>query len=97
MKKSYTKTGRSCRVTFELPAETNATEAVVCGEFNNWSTIENPLEKRKDGRFSGTFSLKAGNSYRFRYLLDGERWENDCEADDYLPNEFGTDDSVIRI
>jgi len=97
MKKSYTKTGRACRVTFELPAETNAADAVVCGEFNNWSATENPLEKKKDGRFSGTISLKAGNSYRFRYLINGERWENDWEADAYLPNEFGTEDSVVQI
>ncbi len=97
MKKSYTKTRKSCRVTFDLPAETNANTAVVCGEFNNWSTNENPLEKRKDGRFSSTISLKAGNTYRFRYLIDGERWENDWAADEYFPNEFGTEDSVIQI
>jgi 1,4-alpha-glucan branching enzyme len=97
MKKSYTKTGKSCRVTFELPAESNATEAVVCGEFNNWSPTENPLVKRKDGRLSNTISLKSGNSYRFRYLINGERWENDWDADMYLPNEFGTDDSIVQI
>ena len=97
MKKYYTKTGKSCRVTFELPAESNAVDAVVCGEFNNWSATENPLVKRKDGRLSSTISLKSGNSYRFRYLINGERWENDWNADMYLPNEFGTEDSVVQI
>jgi hypothetical protein len=39
----------------------------------------------------------AGNStYRFRYLLDDERWENDWSADDYVANEFGGDDSVVH-
>lgn len=97
MRKSYTKTGRSCRVTFELPAETNAANAAICGEFNNWSTNENPLKKRKDGSFSTTLSLTPGNEYRFRYFIDGERWENDWEADDYRPNEFGTEDSILTI
>jgi len=97
MKKSYTKTGQSCRVTFELPAELNAKEAVVCGEFNNWNLSDNPLVKRKDGRLSGTISLKSGHSYRYRYFINGERWENDWDADMYLPNEFGTDDSVVQI
>jgi hypothetical protein len=34
---------------------------------------------------------------RFRYLLDGERWENDWTADAYVPNSFGSDDSVVEV
>ena len=97
MKKSYTKSGKSCRVTFELPAEAQAASAVVCGDFNNWSTSQNPLKERENGRFSYTISLKTGQSYRYRYLIDGQRWENDWEADEYLPNQFGSDDSVIKL
>ena len=97
MKKSYTKTGRSCRVTFELPAQVNANTAAVCGEFNEWDAAHHPMKRRKDGGFSLTISLKPGNEYRFRYLLDGERWENDWEADKYLPNEFGSEDSVVVV
>jgi 1,4-alpha-glucan branching enzyme len=97
MKKSYTKTGRSCRVTFELPAEVNANTVALCGEFNDWDPTQHPMKRRKDGSFSLTVSLKPGDDYRFRYLVDGERWENDWEADKYLPNEFGTEDSVVVV
>lgn len=97
MKKEYTKTGRSCRVTFELSSELNAQTAGLCGEFNQWDPEKNPMKRRKDGSFSTTISLKPGNSYRFRYILDGKRWENDWDADDYLPNEFGTQDSVVKV
>ena len=97
MMKSYTKTGRSCRVTFELPPQVNANTAAVCGEFNEWDAAKHPMKRRKDGGFSLTVSLKPGNEYRFRYLLDGERWENDWEADKYLPNEFGSEDSVVVV
>ena len=97
MKKSYTKTGRSCRVTFELPAEVNANTVALCGEFNDWDPTQHPMKRRKDGSFSLTISLKPGDEYRFRYLVDGERWENDWEADKYLPNEFGTEDSVVVV
>lgn len=97
MDKSYTKTGRSCRVTFELPAQVNAQSVAICGEFNDWDPETNPMKKHKDGSFSTTISLKPGNSYRFRYLVDGERWENDYAADAYLPNEFGSEDSVVSI
>jgi 1,4-alpha-glucan branching enzyme len=97
MKKNYTKTGRSCKVTFELPANVNAEKVSLCGEFNEWDPEKNPLKKSKDGSFSITISLKPGRSYRYRYLVDGERWENDWSADEYLPNEFGSDDSVVHI
>lgn len=97
MDKSYTKTGRSCRVTFELPAQVNAQSVAICGEFNDWDPETNPMKKHKDGSFSTTISLKPGNSYRFRYLVDGKRWENDYAADAYLPNEFGSEDSVVSI
>jgi 1,4-alpha-glucan branching enzyme len=97
MKKSYTKTGRSCRVTFELPAQVDADTVALCGEFNEWDAAKHPMKRRKDGSFSITISLKPGNEYRFRYLVDGERWENDWDADKYVPNEFGTEDSVIVV
>lgn len=97
IKKTYSKTGRSSRVTFELPPEVNAETAYLCGEFNEWDETAHPMKRRKDGRFSLTISLKPGQEYRFRYLLDGERWENDWEADAYVPNPFGTEDSVVKV
>ena len=97
MKKEYTKTGRSCRVTFELPAQINAETVALCGEFNDWDPAKHPLKRRRDGSFSLSVSLKPGREYRFRYLVDGERWENDWDADKYVPNEFGTEDSVIVV
>ncbi len=97
LKKSYSKTGTKCRVTFKLEAEVGAETAVLCGEFNEWDEAATPMKKLKDGSFSAQVSLDAGNSYRFRYLLDGERWENDWEADAYLPNAHGTEDSIVEV
>ncbi len=96
-KKEYTKTGRSCRVTFDLPAEVNAQTACLCGEFNGWDQSSHPMKRAKDGSFSLTISLKPGRQYRYRYLLDGERWENDWAADSYAPNALGSEDSVVTI
>ncbi|MCA9933913.1 MAG: isoamylase early set domain-containing protein [Ardenticatenaceae bacterium] len=97
LKKSYSKTGDFCRVTFKLPVEVGAETAVLAGEFNDWDTNAKPMRKLKDGSFSQTVSVEAGRSYRFRYLLDGERWENDWEADGYAANEHGSDDSVVDV
>lgn len=97
LKKSYSKTGSKCRVTFKLPAEVEAETAVLCGDFNEWDAEETPMKQLKDGSFSATVSLNAGKAYRFRYFLDGARWENDWEADQYLPNSYGEEDSVVAV
>ena len=97
LKKSYSKTGRFCRVTFELSKEVNAQTACLCGEFNNWDTDANPMKRRKDGRFSTTVSLEAGRAYRFKYILDGLRWENDWAADGYVGNGLSSEDSLLTL
>ncbi len=55
------------------------------------------MKKLKDGSFSLTISLDAGQSYRFRYLLDNERWENDWDADAYVANQYGAEDSLLNL
>ena len=34
-------------------------------------------------------------AYQYRYLLDRTRWCNDWQADRYVPNIFGGDNSVL--
>ncbi len=97
IKKTYSKGKRACRVMFELPPEVNAQSAHLCGEFNDWNQTLHPMNRRKDGSFTLTISLKPGQSYRFRYLLDGERWDNDWAADGYVPNPFGSEDSLVAV
>ena len=97
IKKSYSKTGRSCRVTFDVEADQSVKVAALCGDFNAWDTTSTPMKRRKDGKFSVTVSLSPGQPYRFRYLLDGAQWENDADADRHLPNPFGSNDSVIEL
>ena len=97
MKKTYSKTGKKCRVTFELPAEANIESANLCGEFNDWNKSSHKLARRKKGNFTTTISLDSGKEYRFRYWVNDERWENDWNADKYLPNDFGSEDSIIVL
>jgi 1,4-alpha-glucan branching enzyme len=97
MTKSYRKTKNgTCKVTFELPKDVGAESASIVGDFNNWDGRATPMKRKRDGSFSAAVSLEAGKEYRFRYLLDDTRWENDWGADSYVPNQFGTEDSVVR-
>ncbi|MDP6934687.1 MAG: isoamylase early set domain-containing protein [Myxococcota bacterium] len=96
LKKTYTSSGSSCRVTFKVPNESSAQEALVLGDFNDW-TPGKTMRTLKDGSFSQTIHLDAGQSYRFRYLLDGQTWENDGQADCYQTNPFGGTDGVVEV
>ena len=97
LKKSYSKTGKVCRVTFKYNNPENAETAAIAGEFNDWSLTENPMKKLKNGTFSATLSLEAGNSYRFRYVLNGDSWVNDEDAHSYVANDYGEDNSVVVV
>src|SRR4051812_8312702 len=84
-------------VTFEVDAAVRADRANLCGDFNDWDTDANEMQRRPDGGFTTELELEPGRAYRFRYLLDGERWENDWAADDYVRNEYGGDDSHVDL
>lgn len=84
-------------ITFILPAEVHAGTVALCGEFNNWSAEDTQLERGSDGSWRTIVALEPGRSYRYRYLLDGQRWENDRQAERYEPNAFGSTDSVVVV
>jgi len=94
--KEFTPKRTVCKVTLTLPEEWANKEVVVAGSFNDWDTSSDKLEK-KNGKWTTTLRLKPENEYHFKYLIDGEKWENDDAADQYVPNEFGSEDSVIKI
>jgi hypothetical protein len=84
-------------VVFVLPADVEATSVALCGEFNGWAEGDIYLSRDTEGIWRTIVALEPGRSYRYRFLLDGERWENARDADDYVPNPFGTVDSVVIV
>lgn len=102
MKKVFSKSKPSCKVTFSLPKEAvgTATEVAVVGDFNDWNQ-DNPLnlKKSKDGSFTNVLELPTGKDYEFRYLIDNARWENDWAADNYVASAFvsNVQNSVVSL
>jgi 1,4-alpha-glucan branching enzyme len=100
IRKQFLKGKSVCKVTFKIPEKKGdgTTMAHVVGEFNDWSTTATPMKRLKNGAFSTTVELEKGRSYQFRYLLGQTHWENDPDADDYLPTPFGdSHNSVINL
>jgi hypothetical protein len=84
------------RATFRLQLVVDCHEICLVGDFNDWSPTANPMTFNGHG-YAAEIVIPPGRRYRFRYLIDNERWHNDWAADSYAPNEFGGDDSVLDL
>jgi 1,4-alpha-glucan branching enzyme len=89
--------GRKVEVTFRMPPLDGVVELNLRGDFNGWQTEGEPLHQESDGSWSATLVLDAGKSYRFRYNDNQGRWHNDWDADGYVPNDFGSEDSLLDL
>ena len=100
IKKRYLKSKPICKVTFRISEEVgkSAGTAYVVGEFNNWNFFSTPMKKLKKGAFTATLDLEKGKEYQFRYLLDKNNWQNDGDADKFVPTPFGdSQNSVVAV
>lgn len=98
VKKVYSKSQAECKVTFSVSAANVPEKASVylAGDFNDWDEHSLRLKKNKAGDYSVTLTLPLGR-YQFKYYIDGQYWINDDAADDYPPNAFGSDNSLIEL
>lgn len=100
IKKRFLKSRPECKVTFRLPKKVagQAESVHLVGDFNNWETHATPMNKLKSRSFTTTLDLKVGREYQFRYLIGETDWENDGEADKYVPTSFpGVENSVVVL
>jgi 1,4-alpha-glucan branching enzyme len=100
LKKRYLADKNTCKVTFTIDhsAVSGAKAVSLVGDFNNWDTAADPMKRGKHNGFTKTVELPCGDSYQFRYLIDGSIWENDAAADGYQPTPFGdSDNSVVEV
>lgn len=81
-------------VTFVVSLDSEADTVHVLGEFNNWQMTDS-LERQSDNTWQITLNLEPHREYQFRYLVDGENWLNDAQADHYAPNGYGEENSVV--
>lgn len=100
LKKQFLKSKPVCKVTFRLSADVaeTAKKVQLVGDFNEWNEKEGvKMKQLKDGSFKTVVELKTGKSYEYRYLIDGEIWQNDLDADQYAATPFGTENCVVDV
>lgn len=91
------KTRPITKVTFRLPAEAanGARQVNLVGDFNDWNPAATPMQMLKNGDFKVAIGLESGREYQFRYLIDGEIWENDWDADRYQPSGISAAENSV--
>lgn len=91
--KRFFKTKDETEVTFEFKRD-DVTSAQLVGEFSDWQEIDMKFDKKSQS-FKTRIRLPKGEAFQFRYLLNQSEWENDYCADAYVPNEYGSENSVV--
>ena len=66
----------------------------LVGEFNDWDPTATPMPRRKSV-YRVQIELEPGQEYQFRYLLDGQEWFNDPQADGYVMGGHGAENGVL--
>ncbi len=98
--KKFLKSKPVCKVTFKLSKDqvNGASSVHLVGDFNEWNESAEPMKGLKNGGYTVTVDLEQGKEYQFRYLVDGNTWLNDEEADKSAPTPFGdASNSVIEL
>ena len=100
IKKQYVKSRNVCKVTFSLPLaelpEGKVSTAAVVGSFNDWNPNSTPMKFSKAKKaYRATVELAPDAEYEFRYLINGNQWVNEWQADDYVPNNIDGDNCIV--
>ncbi len=99
LEKKYLKSKPVCKVKFILPEElaSGAKTISLAGDFNDWDASETKLRKQKSGIYATTLDLDVGSEYQYKFVIDGDRWENDYTADKYVPNNWSFEDNSVVV
>ena len=84
-------------VTFEVTPEHAARSVCVAGDFNDWDSRALPMKQRKDGTWAATIRLPKARTYQYRFVVNGDQWISDDQADAQAPNVHGSHNSVLDL
>ena len=73
-----------------------AGKVAVAGDFNKWNTESHLLQKQNGGVWSIEVPLSPG-THAYMFILNGEAWVTDPDAESYQDDGFGHKNAVKRV
>ncbi len=67
----------------------------LVGDFNNWDEVRHPMRRGPDGTHRLEMVLEPGE-YEYKFKV-GRVWYNDDFAHKYVPNPWGSENSVAVV
>ena len=78
-------------------ADPDAKMVTVAGDFNDWDAEATALRDTDgDGIWTGLIALRPG-MHKYMFVVNGEKWVTDPEAERYVDDGFGNRNAVIAI
>lgn len=68
----------------------------IAGDFNKWNIDEGAMRRRDKGVWTIEIPLKPGK-YNYMFVVDGDVWITDPDAESYRDDGFGYKNSVVRV
>lgn len=90
---SVEKPVRTVVMRFQAP---HARVVAVAGDFNHWSVEKGLMKKESEGVWTLEVPLEPG-TYQYMFVVDGELWVPDPNAELYRDDGFGNKNSVLRV
>lgn len=82
----------------EFTYHDDAAESVaLAGDFNEWTTTATPCRRNDDGVWSVQIDLLPPGRYRYKLVVNGERWIEDPANAMKEPDEYGGFNSILHI
>jgi serine protease AprX len=69
----------------------------LAGDFNNWDASSVPFKKESSGIWQAEVANLSPGSYRYKLVVDGERWIDDPVNGLKEPDNYGGWNSVLNI
>lgn len=84
---------RTVAIRFYAP---EARSVSLAGDFNKWSAEKGLMKRESNGTWTLDVPLHPG-TYHYMFVVDGEAWVMDPNAELYRDDGFGKKNSVLRV
>lgn len=69
----------------------------VAGDFNHWDPAQTPMAREASGLWRADIELPPAGRYRYKFVINGQRWMEDPSNGLQEPDEFGGLNSVLNV